>query len=338
MTEPNGHVCPECAVPRAGDGTPSCACTLRASDALRDARTAEAAAAEDFDPLRIRPYVELGVGGGGGEPSGAAGGGVDGGGDEDASARTMRLGRVPADDTVALFRVGHGMPAPGAGAGAGAEADVDTDRGAGAGRPRRGRRTALLAAAGVVVAVAAAGFVSGLFSYDAPARDGALPDEVRASVPDPSPTSASASASAPRSSRSAVAAAPSSTGPSPSASASTASASPSPSASPSRSAGPSQSPRSPATTAPAAPGQETSPPNGQLSATLRRGDRGPEVTELQLRLRQLFLYNGKADGTYSRQVEDAVRRYQWARGIRSDEQGVYGTATRASLESETREP
>ena len=38
---------------------PSCACARRASDALRDTRTAEAAAAEDFDPLRIRPYVEL---------------------------------------------------------------------------------------------------------------------------------------------------------------------------------------------------------------------------------------------------------------------------------------
>ncbi|MFI5813218.1 peptidoglycan-binding protein [Streptomyces sp. NPDC051643] len=360
MTDPNGHVCPECAVPRAGDGTPSCVCTLRASDALRDARTAEAAAAEDFDPLRIRPYVELGVRGAGGEPSdadaeggGGGGGSGSGSGGEDASARTMRLGRVPADDTVALFRVEHGTPAPGAGvggAGAGAAAGVgagvggetDGDRLAASDEQpgRRGRRTALLAAAGVVVAVVAAGFVSGLFSYDAPARDGALPDEVRASVPDPSTTSgsASASASAPRSSRSAVAVAPSSTGPSPSASASTASASPSSSASPSRSAGPSQSPESPAATGSAAPGQGTSPSNGQLSATLRRGDRGPEVTELQLRLRQLFLYNSKADGSYSRQVEDAVRRYQWARGITSDEQGVYGRATRASLESETREP
>ncbi|MER5404158.1 peptidoglycan-binding domain-containing protein [Streptomyces sp. NPDC002769] len=344
MTDPNGHVCPECAVPRAGDGTPSCVCTLRASDALRDARTAEAAAAEDFDPLRIRPYVELGVSGGGGEPSdaGGEGGGGGRGGDEDASARTMRLGRVPAEDTVALFRVGHGMPGGGAGGGGGAGAggggEVDADRVAASDKSGRRRRAALLAAAGVVVAVTAAGLVSGLFSYDAPARDGALPDEVRASVPDPSPTSASASASAPRSSRSAVAVAPSSTSPSPSASASTPSASPSSSASPSRSPGPSQSAESPAATGSAAPGQGTSPSNGQLSATLRRGDRGPEVTELQLRLRQLYLFNGKADGNYSRQVEDAVRRYQWARGIRSDEQGVYGRATRASLEAETREP
>ncbi len=59
MDHPNGHPCPECGAPRHADNTPSCACTRRAADALRDARTAEAAAAEDFDPLRIRPYVEL---------------------------------------------------------------------------------------------------------------------------------------------------------------------------------------------------------------------------------------------------------------------------------------
>ncbi|MFD0393255.1 hypothetical protein ACFQ3Z_15225 [Streptomyces nogalater] len=39
------------------DHTPACDCTERAAAALRETRTAEAAAAEDFDPLRIRPYV-----------------------------------------------------------------------------------------------------------------------------------------------------------------------------------------------------------------------------------------------------------------------------------------
>lgn len=66
---PAGAACPECGTPRAADNTPSCACGTRASDALRDARTAQAAAAEDFDPLRIRPYVELD--GTAGDPSGA---------------------------------------------------------------------------------------------------------------------------------------------------------------------------------------------------------------------------------------------------------------------------
>ncbi|MYS25958.1 peptidoglycan-binding protein, partial [Streptomyces sp. SID7804] len=59
MEQPNGNPCPECGAPRNGDNTPSCGCTRRAADALRDTRTAEAAAAEDFDPLRIRPYVDL---------------------------------------------------------------------------------------------------------------------------------------------------------------------------------------------------------------------------------------------------------------------------------------
>ncbi|MGI5451718.1 hypothetical protein ACQEWB_00720 [Streptomyces sp. CA-249302] len=60
MSEPTGPVCPECGKSRAADGTPSCSCGRRASDAHRAARTAEAAAAEDFDPVRIRPFVEVG--------------------------------------------------------------------------------------------------------------------------------------------------------------------------------------------------------------------------------------------------------------------------------------
>ncbi|MFD8972108.1 peptidoglycan-binding protein [Streptomyces sp. NPDC059593] len=51
-----GHVCPECGVQR-----PGCACAQ-----------AEIAAAEDFDPLRIRPYVTLEATGAGG-PSESAG-------------------------------------------------------------------------------------------------------------------------------------------------------------------------------------------------------------------------------------------------------------------------
>jgi peptidoglycan hydrolase-like protein with peptidoglycan-binding domain len=71
---------------------------------------------------------------------------------------------------------------------------------------------------------------------------------------------------------------------------------------------------------------------------LRRGDHGPEVTELQLRLRQLSLYNGDSNGNFNSQVEDAVRNYQWSRGIQAEELGVYDAATRAKLESETSEP
>jgi peptidoglycan hydrolase-like protein with peptidoglycan-binding domain len=62
------------------------------------------------------------------------------------------------------------------------------------------------------------------------------------------------------------------------------------------------------------------------------------VTELQLRLRQVYLYSGEADGVFGSQVEDAVRTYQLSRNVQGDEPGVYGPATRARLESETQEP
>lgn len=71
---------------------------------------------------------------------------------------------------------------------------------------------------------------------------------------------------------------------------------------------------------------------------LRLGDRGPEVIELQLRLRQTGFFAGEADGVYDREVENAVRAYQLTRVVVDDEPGVYGPATRTSLESETSEP
>ncbi len=69
-----GHACPECGR-RTTAGEPGtehrvlpCRCgaetdadaTRLMGDELRAARSAEMAAAEDFDPLRIRPYVTLG--------------------------------------------------------------------------------------------------------------------------------------------------------------------------------------------------------------------------------------------------------------------------------------
>jgi len=339
VTEPNGHVCPECAAPRAPDGTPSCACTQRASDALRDARTAEAAAAEDFDPLRIRPYVELGdvelgdveLGAGDSEGSGSAG-----------TAPTLRLSAVPAEPRAADVRAFHEAPPPEPPPEPGPSAVAEE-------RPRRQRRrqrlrqrrAAVVGAAGAVGAVvAAAGITSGLFSYDAPARDRALPEGVRASVPEVSPGAASGSSSESASSAAAGPTVPApshsaSASPSPSASASASSAS----AAPSRSVTPTQT-QAPTTAVATgsleATGDGSNEPRGQ--ETLRRGDRGPDVAELQLRLRQLSLYTGADNGKYDNHVEDAVRRYQWARGITADELGVYGGATRTSLEAETTEP
>ncbi|MEU6198001.1 peptidoglycan-binding protein [Streptomyces sp. NPDC047061] len=312
-----GHQCPECGTPKGPDGSPSCDCNQRASDALRDARTAEQAAAEDFDPLRIRPYVAIA-----GDTDPDAGAYADGDGGETAplpvaagppvvpvaAEATVPLRAVPAD---ALDAVPQAPEAP----------------------RRRPRWALLLAVAGAVAGIlAVAGFASGMFARATPTRDRAAPADVRQSVPDVTPSTASPSAAAPVTSRGS---APSSSAPSGSASPS-ASHSPSPapsSAAPSRTASRSATPtESASTTGAAASAQPTSPP------VLRPGDTGAEVTELQQRLAQLNLYTGKADGHYDSTTEDAVRTYQLARGILTDEPGVYGTATRTALESETTEP
>ncbi|MET9817459.1 peptidoglycan-binding protein [Streptomyces sp. NPDC006355] len=447
MEPPNGHPCPECGAPRRPDHTPSCACTHRASEALRDARTAEAAAAEDFDPLRIRPYVEIdtaspsgpGTQAGAGEavrrqppsttadtpgtrpgtdasrtepgarprlqtepttPSRAAEetlGPVPGGAPS-ASQERENLAR-PSEDTPRDPHLNTpAAPAPAKASPAGSAAQgpspsaadvtmplrpVDPDAttvlpaapatsvmptllapGAaepsvsdlrlfdGGGRdrrtaepdepgprPGRRRRAVLLAAAGACVAVVtAAGYASGLFSYESPSRDTALPDDIRASVPDaPSSSAAStppeASASAPPSAPAAPPPSPSRTGsPSPSSSPSAPSASPSPSGS--------ASPSAPPTSATATDPGRTSPDDRRIDgpAVLRRGDRGPQVAELQQRLRQVYLYDEDADGSFDDRLEEAVRTYQWSRGIRTDDLGVYDEETRERLESETREP
>ncbi|MGC4973559.1 peptidoglycan-binding protein [Streptomyces sp. DT199] len=447
MEPPNGHPCPECGAPRQRDNTPACACTHRAAEALRDARTAQAAAAEDFDPLRIRPYVEIDAGASGGPgggtapsadaveptpralddaaprpgtgpadaspgqgpaaatgssatpPYGAAPQPTGNGSAEAASARgpgepaaegtpgpaaasdsagslphaeaprpgsaaappspadaTMPLRPVDPDATAVLPAASATSALPTPLARAAAEPSVTdlrmfdgtagADRGAaeaggpGARRPGRRRRNLLVAAAGACVAVvAAAGYASGLFSYESPSRDTALPDDIRASVPD-APSSSEAS-TPPQGSASAAPPAPAAPPPSPSRSGSP-SASPSPSA-PSASASPSRSP-SPSDPQPSgsATGPEQAPPdNGRQKAgptVLRLGDRGSEVTELQLRLRQLYLYNDDADGTFDDRLAEAVRTYQWSRGVQTDELGVYDRETREKLESETREP
>jgi hypothetical protein len=201
--------------------------------------------------------------------------------------------------------------------------------------PRRPRRIVLLGVTGAVVTVlAVAGFASDMFSYATPTRNESAPQDVRESLPN-APTSKAPSApstSGPASIR--PPSAPSS--PSADASSSPSASATSESPSPSLSTTPSQTPTTAAATASLAPA-----PNQQSSSAapvLRRGDHGPAVTELQLRLRQLNLYTGGADGSYSSQVEAAVRNYQSARGIQTDEPGVYGAATRASLESETSKP
>lgn len=339
MTDPKGHLCPECGTPRGADNTPSCGCTQRASDALREVRTAEAAAAEDFDPLRIRPYVELET-----EPAAAAPAEPP----VPAVETTMPLRplgpEVSSADDLRMFESTVELSAYDGNAGVVCH-DAATQHhratgngltGAAAGRsgPRR-LRTVLLGVGGAFAAVmAAAGLASGLFSYKTPSRETALPDDVRASVPDTSPSEVSPSPSASATSvRPAPPVPAASASPSPSASASASATRASPS--PSRSTEPTRTP--PTVTATGTIGASD---NGRHKAppVLSRGSDGPEVTELELRLTQLGLYTRQAGGHYDEGVEGAVTRYQQARGIQGDEPGVYGLVTRSHLEAETREP
>ncbi|WP_328839484.1 peptidoglycan-binding domain-containing protein [Streptomyces europaeiscabiei] len=218
------------------------------------------------------------------------------------------------------------------------------------GRRRRRRGGLIVALAGTAAAgvMAAAGFASGLFSYDTPERDRALPDDLRASAPDTSPDG---EASPVEPSEEGGGGVPAPAPPGGSAASPSPTKSPSPSPSPSRASGspsPSVSP-DPAQSAPSAGASTGSSAAGADEAddsrlvvpkTLRLGDDDPEVTELQLRLRQLGIYNGDIDESFDSQVEQAVLAYQTSRGITKDkeEPGVYGLVTREQLESETKRP
>ncbi|MEU6800302.1 peptidoglycan-binding domain-containing protein [Streptomyces neyagawaensis] len=328
MSEPNSHICPECFAPRAMDGTPSCGCGRRAAEALLETRTAEAAAAEDFDPLRIRPYVELGDAGDHGEP---------------AEAATMRLAAfraprttAPADDRTRPLTVPP--PAPSSGP------SSTPARPRSAGRRRRTGLIVALAGTAAAGVVAAAGLLSGLFSYEAPERNGALPDDVRASAPDTTVDGDKTPVQTPEEATEGGAPAPAppdgagrakpSGSPSPSPSKSSASPSASPSPSPSKA-----SPSARASDKSTADDANKGDSRLEAPKTLRLGDKDPQVTELQLRLRQLGLYNGDIDQNFDRQVEQAVIDYQTTRAVsKDDEPGVYGLATRTRLEAETEEP
>lgn len=405
MSGPTSHICPECFTPRASDGTPSCACGRRASEALLEARTAEAAAAEDFDPLRIRPYVELGDendGAGGTAPGGPGpdqtstiampvttaataigpeatdvrmferrGGGRAGSDAPSASSTPSTSSTSSAASTQALFSAPaspspyasppSARPASGAmptaptpfaspAAPAALSTSLSSPSAGRSGRRRRRRAGLVVALAGTAAAgvMAAAGFASGLFSYDTPERNRALPDDLRASAPDTSPDGEASPVEPSREGGGGApapappggsAASPSPTkSPSPSPSPSQASGSPSPSASPD----PTQSgPSAGASTGSSAAGaDEAGDSRLVVPKTLRLGDDDPEVTELQLRLRQLGIYNGDIDESFDSQVEQAVLVYQTSRGIAKDmeEPGVYGLVTREQLESETKTP
>lgn len=66
-----------------------------------------------------------------------------------------------------------------------------------------------------------------------------------------------------------------------------------------------------------------------LAQSLKRGDRGSQVTELQDRLRDLGYFYQSSTGVFGTQTQDAVIRFQRASGLNPD--GVVGTDTQSAL-------
>ncbi|MFF4896399.1 peptidoglycan-binding protein [Streptomyces sp. NPDC001068] len=73
------------------------------------------------------------------------------------------------------------------------------------------------------------------------------------------------------------------------------------------------------------------------AGTLREGDTGPEVVDLERRLLRVpdVYRDGSTAGTYDTALTAAVERFQIWYGISGDERGVYGDDTRRALESRT---
>ncbi|MFJ9864075.1 peptidoglycan-binding protein [Streptomyces sp. NPDC101165] len=99
----------------------------------------------------------------------------------------------------------------------------------------------------------------------------------------------------------------------------------------------------PTTTAPVAPATTPAAPATTPAAdpdgagTLRQGDTGPQVADLQQRLLRVpdIYRDGSTSGTYDAVLTAAVARFQLWYGISGDETGVYGNDTRRALESRT---
>ncbi|QCX76314.1 Putative peptidoglycan binding domain protein [Streptomyces sp. YIM 121038] len=291
-----GACCPRCGRSRAPGGAPACGCARETADALRETRSAQAAAAEDFDPLHIRPYVTL----------------------PEPRAPLPALSSAPPPPAAR----------PAAVRGAGERGTART-----AHRRARGRgRTTLFAGAGALFASAAV-FATGMLSGGGGGGpDRALPDTTASTDDDPPPEEPAARVSAEPAT---------SPPPRPTPTPRPSRERPSPAATRAPSASPSLRPlhapaTSPTRTTARATGTVSFPPSPP--PVLRLGDRGPEVTGLQYRLRRLQLYEGPTDGVYTPLLAQSVARYQWTRDITEDPLGTYGKATRRALEAETRAP
>ncbi|OQR60383.1 peptidoglycan-binding protein [Streptomyces maremycinicus] len=93
----------------------------------------------------------------------------------------------------------------------------------------------------------------------------------------------------------------------------------------------------PAAVAPTAAATATGSVDPDGAGTLREGDSGAEVTDLQQRLLRIpdVYDDGPTDGRYGTVLTEAVARFQLWYGIRGDESGVYGDDTRRDLEART---
>ncbi|MCC9741854.1 peptidoglycan-binding protein [Streptomyces sp. MNU89] len=77
-------------------------------------------------------------------------------------------------------------------------------------------------------------------------------------------------------------------------------------------------------------------PRPEPAPVLSKGMSGAEVLEMQRRLNQLGRsLKVEEDGQYNGNEVRAISRYQNMFGVEGDPQGVYGPATRSSLESRT---
>ncbi|MGW2913286.1 peptidoglycan-binding domain-containing protein [Streptomyces asoensis] len=95
--------------------------------------------------------------------------------------------------------------------------------------------------------------------------------------------------------------------------------------------------QTPPATAPAPDPTPSASADPEGAGTLREGDSGAEVADLQERLLRIpdVYAHGATDGRYDTVLTEAVARFQLWYGIRGDESGVYGDDTRRDLESRT---